>query len=175
MRIFNLFLFMFLLTSCSSSLESQPHIVAADKITKPFIANAKKNHGVSVLGTGGKMTKGQVEDMSVSFITVRMMNIDQARVHFLSIVSPLVNEIEKSNELKPYLKNPNNPENAALISITYRDKEGHEPKRPYIAHVMMVKGRVCYSVSDSPGLAYRTIHRETYQEALSKTRFKAYQ
>ena len=150
-------------TSCSYS--KLPHIQAADNITCPFVKYACQKHNLLVLGTGGKMMH-QVEDISVSFIAKGNYSLTQARKHYLSIVTPFVEEIRNSVELKQYLLYPDNPEKAALISITYVLPNSEDPKPPSIAHVFMLSGEIVYSVSPEPWKPYKNIHEETYQQAL---------
>jgi hypothetical protein len=109
-----------------------------------------------------------VEDISVSFIGTGNYTLDEARYHFLAAVVPFVKEISNSQDLKQYLAHPEQPEKAARVSITFVDHNEKPMQRPYIAHVIMVNGRISYSVSDGPNTAYRSIHRETFQEAIEK-------
>lgn len=153
-------------TSCSSAA-IKPHILAADAVTNPFIKSACKKHNLSVLGTGGKMMR-QVEDIFISFIAYGEYEIPEARLHFLSVVVPFVEDIKKSQELKQYMLYPDFPEKAAHVNITYRDATHQQPYPPKIAHITMSNGTIEYSVSDSPMTAYRTIYEETYHEALQK-------
>lgn len=151
------------LAACSAA---PPHILAAHKITKPFIQKSR-NQGLDVLGTGGRMMN-HVEDISVSFIGYGKYNLEEARRHFLEVVRPFVKEISESQDLRQYLAHPNHPERAAQVSISYIDVDGGRVQKPFIAHVIMVNGKIVYSVSDSPMTLYRTVHEETYQEALQK-------
>jgi hypothetical protein len=146
--------------------EVKPHIKAADKITAPFIRSAKEQ-GYSILGTGGSMMT-EVKYISVSFVDYGEYNIEQTRKKFLHLVAPFVNEIGSTTELKQYLVEPDAPERAANISITYRNQTNQQPFPPYIANVMMFNGVISYSVSDNSMTAYRDIYEETYQEALQK-------
>lgn len=157
-------LVLLILAACSSV---PPHILAAHKVGRTFIENAKKNEGLEILGTGGSMVR-KVEEISVSFIAYGEYDIEKARRHFLSVVNPFVLEIGSSKELKQYLAQPDFPERAANISITYQDCNDNQPLPPNIVHVMMVKGKIRYSVSDGPMTPYRSVYRETYQEALQK-------
>jgi len=159
-------LILILCTSCSHTVVP-PHIRAADEITNPFIQNAKNKYGLGILGTGGRMM-GEVETISVSFITCGEYDIKEARKHFLTIVTPFVNEIKSSVKFKPYLIHPESPEKIAHISITYITSTKQDPLPPKIAHVGMYDGMVVYSVSYHPLQALRTIYEETYQEALEK-------
>lgn len=163
-----LLIVLIIFSSCNDSYyKPEAHIVAADKITNPFIKNSCKKYSLSVLGTGGRMM-GRVEDISVSFIAYGSYNVEEARDHFLKIVRPFVSEIKESLELKPYLLYPDNPEYAAQVSITYRVENFLRPKPPLIAHVIMFNGIISYSVSDTPHTGYRTIFEETYHEALQR-------
>jgi hypothetical protein len=154
-------------TICFTACSEKPlHILAAHKVKRPFVQNAK-DQGFGILGSGGSMMK-QVEEISVSFIADGELNVEQVRRQFLELVVPFVNEIASSVDLQQYLAQPEYPERAANISITYQDQTHKSPRPPFIAHVMMVKGKIYYAVSDSPNAAYRDVYEETYQEALQK-------
>jgi hypothetical protein len=157
-------------SSCSLNTVP-PHIAAADRVSKPYMKQMCTTKNLSILGSGGRMMK-QVHDISISFVAYGEYDITETRAYFLGIVKPFVHEIESSHELQQYLAQPDHPERAAQISITFRDGTHQQPSPPNIAHVLMVDGRICYSVNDSPMSAYRPIHRETYQEALEKLNYE---
>lgn len=153
------------LTCACSNVPLKPHIIAADKVTNPFIRNAKQKHGLSVLGTGGKMMY-EVEEIYVGFTSCGAYSLSQARQHFLSIFTPFVEDIRNSSELKQYLLYPDQPEKAASISIIYILPNNQDPKPPLIGHVFTLNGKVFYSVNDQINGRFRRVHEETYQQAL---------
>lgn len=139
----------------------------ASRLVKEHISEMQKE-GFHAYMTGGGMMY-DVEDISVGFESNRTPTLEEARVLYVRGVERLLNRVNQDLKIRPYLHNY--PFTVAdltyMLEFSYVvvDVSGSGP----IADVMCVKGKVCYSVYDpanSSTMPVRTIHRESYDEAL---------
>lgn len=160
----HLFVFLLLMTSCAPYTES-PYLPYVRKVRSESIAYARAHAKVRVEGTGGRLFCG-VGAIWIGFGSDETYDLEDARRHFMIIAQDLVNRIEVSDELQPYLKDPDHIENAASITLSYTNKRGNPQAKKPVALVSLINGTIFYRENGKNHPGFDLIHRESYSEAL---------
>ncbi|MBM3192255.1 MAG: hypothetical protein FJZ63_06380 [Chlamydiae bacterium] len=159
-------LFMHFLSRVQASLPEKPiYCQHADNITNKFCADIAKKHKLFYYGGGGEFLT-QVDKITLDFISIKDLNITEARSLILDCMEDLLQRINNDTAIRPYLSHHPFTEKGLNLSIGLETKSGEMPPSKKIAHIVATNGFIHYNSYDHRKQTFNTIHKETYQEAL---------
>ena len=139
----------------------------ANRTLKKISAEVCKQTGLRAFGSGGAMAC-DVKELDLSFIKKDLVDIDQARVYYVTTALIALNTVNANKVLRPYLHNyPFKLKNFFTLSIHFLDCNSDDPKPPLIARVMNSKDIIEYEIKpkDDP-FKFIVVHQETLEEAI---------
>jgi len=169
MKIYRLIILVILFTSCSSV---SPHMKAYYPIESEHFRFIKKQGDFHIYGNGGNFNKGKINLVIISADKIGSANIEQARRDIIFLTQDIIQRLNSSQKLQPYLSNPPFDHNQLQYSITYcknnlysniTEKDEQNQK---ITLVSLLMGKISYDVRPSEKSGYKEVHEESYEEAL---------
>ena len=160
-------LFVSLLLIVSSCGAGRPigKTTIAHNIRAEVAKKIEEETGLSLMGTGGGMMR-QIQMMALSFQCHDQLTIDQARELLIYCSEKFLSEVNSNEQVKPYLQNyPFRAKNIE-IRIFIRESDEHPAREGSLAIATSVDGRLDYDVRQSGLPPLKTIHEETYEQAL---------
>lgn len=155
------FLLTLTLSACSSSTSWIGH---SQEIISRFCKNNECNFELIATGYGGSET-GQLKLFCMTIDCRQKMSLECARLYIVQFCEEFLQEVNANEELKPELYNyPCTNENLDII-LAFEDIHHKSFQAPYIAIIILGKGKIHYSSSDENG-KYIDILSENYEEAL---------
>jgi hypothetical protein len=169
MKIFFLIiLFGVMINTNANTTKSESELVKmdtiADQLSLNFSKKMKEKFGFDLLGMGG----GGFHDfnaLSMHFNSPNVLELSEARILILEVVSEFLNSINSDKNIKPYLRNyPFDASNIRfLIGFT---KNNQYPIEGKVAFIGFSYGKINYATFDHENDRLKNIFRETYDEAL---------
>ena len=151
--------------SCSKE-ETPKHIDLSAKIRKTFTQEIAKEYSLEPMGYGGGYID-TINKVYIAFTTQRTINLDQARIEYVNIISELLKAYNHNKEVRPYLQNyPFTPSNVEIFIIYNDDDKVNIPDRVYT--VNMSEGVISFRINNEPSAAHENYVRETFEEAYFK-------
>jgi len=106
--------------------------------------------------------------LSISFQVNRPIEVDEARNLLIESVEELIENINSSKEIRPYLKEyPFTFQNAG-ITLLFSDQKGHDCYHPLIIDAMCTPRGLHFNTLNSKTHQYEQEYTETHEEALKK-------
>jgi len=166
---FKILTFIIALTSCVSV---SVHQRVATKIMKRHVEYIREKFGAQISTFGGGFNQ-KVNNITLSFDMRGPMELQRARKLIIAFSTDLLDRINSSEEIRPYLVNhPFLPSNLSY-GISFVDKTGEHMKNPgnskstnSLARCNISNGTVYYSIMNENKPYLQTVHSETYEEAL---------
>lgn len=149
-------------TDLSSDLEA---IRVRDRV---FVL-LKKNENLHPCGWGGGMhgTK-KFQMLYCGFQYNKEIDIEEARRLLLTAGNLFLREVNQDEKIRPFLgHHPFKPENIEL-DIFLKNSDGAELESEKLHVISMRRGELEYMKHDSTTRFLKTLHSETYEEAMSK-------
>ena len=151
-------------SSCSIDRISKKERIS-DKITAEVAKKIKEEIGLSLMGTGGGMMR-QIHTLAMSFQCYDHLTIDQARELLVYCSEKYLYEINSNEQIRPYLQNyPFKVKNIEIRIFVYKSSE-HPVPPGGLSVVTAVNGLLEYETSQPHPPRLKTIHEETYEQAL---------
>jgi len=142
----SLFLIFFLsIFGCSSDHGASPHVSAAHEVMQAFAKEMEKEFDLVCIGSGGRMPL-QIEEIQVSFAAYRKGEIPEARSLEILGTERLVEIINNSERIRPYLKKHPIDHAHAFVSISFRQK--NETRFDGVALVFQANDQIYYCSKD---------------------------
>ena len=141
------------------------YIKYADSITNPYIKDMCKQHNLSYFGGGGGFLYN-VENINIKFISKKQVDIEQARNFLITCSEELLERINTSDKIRPYLDHYPFTKKGIQLDICYFDQKGTWNNPRFIAQATASNGYVYYAVFDHKKRELKTIYKESYQDAL---------
>ncbi len=136
----------------------------ADRITANTAKKLKKEKNLLLIGTGGGMLY-QIDMLAMSFCLYQEVDLTSARDLIVFAVNEYLTAINKSQDIRPYLDQCPFTAKNVEIRIFVHGPGGCELPPGKIDSINCIEGVVKYRHSSDLS---RPIHKETYDEALSK-------
>lgn len=166
MKSFFYFGVMSIMFSCSSFFsEKTDYESIADKITEKAAKKLKGERGLVLAGTGGQMMN-DIQMMSMGFNFYKVVDIDAARQLLIDSVEEYLFEINANKEVRPYLHNyPFTAQNVEVV-IYFYNPDGSKVPSDKITIAAAEQGKIIYYVDYPERYTIKSIHEETYENAL---------
>jgi len=134
----------------------------ADGITNKTAKKLQKEKGLVLIGTGGQMMN-DIQMMAMSFDLYREVNLEEARELLVFIVQKYLKNINKTEEIKPYLHEDPFTVGNIEIRIWLHNPDGSDLASEKIRYISVLEGKFkCRSEL----LGRRPFHEESYEEAV---------
>lgn len=166
--VFILFGF-FLITSCNQSFQKSYQFnedeKLANEIMKKVAYELKREKDLIPCGTGGQMMD-EIEMLALSFLYNKPINIDEGRKLLLTVIDKFMVAINNDKRIRQYLKNyPFLPKNVQ-VRIFINSTDGAKPPLEQLSVISALDEILRYEIDDIDGKLFKTIHKETYEQAL---------
>jgi hypothetical protein len=178
MKFIVIFLFIVLIAGCGSpqpddtSYPSKKGTLANEVRRKAF-ARLKIEKELYPFGTGAEMMY-QIKMLALAFHYYKEVDIEEARELLISAGAVFLDIINSNEEIRPFLHNyPFKPENVE-IRIVLKNPDGSEFSHEKLCIVTMIDGALNYKATNPQTDRLLTIHKETYDEAISKLNTATY-
>ena len=162
MRI--LFLLIFFISSCGFYAPSRKEKIA-DAITAKVAKKIQEETGLVLIGTGGGMVH-QIRKLSMSFQSYDRLTIEQARELLIYCSELYLAEINDNEEIRCYLQNYPFKAKDVGIWIFIRESSEHPIPPGGLSIATAIEGSLDYDTNQSDLPRLKTIHEETYEQAL---------
>ena len=165
MKLFFCFGVMLSMVSCSFFDQQSDYGRIARGITAKTADKLEEEKGLICVGTGGQMMN-DIQMMMMGFQFFQVVSIDTARQLLVDAVEEYLSAINTNKKVRPYLHNyPFTAKNVEIV-IYFRNSDGHDvpPGKLYIAEAN--QGEMIYYIDYPEKHTMKSIHEETYEEAL---------
>lgn len=157
-----------------NSVFAQGHDVYSplvQSITKPFSQELAQKHEIFLDCSGGEM-KNHVKKITLSYVGQRKIDVDEARLLYMSCLTDIIDRVNSTKKLRPYLENYPFTQNSMDLRISFEDENGHFQQNGLVTYMFLSRGKIIYSTFDpivhkSKGNGLVTAHEETFEEALA--------
>ena len=145
------------------------HSKFAHKITIQTGQKLRDEKELYLIGTGGQMMD-DIKMMYMGFQYFKPVNLGNGRDLLVYSIQLYLNEINKNEKVRPYLHEyPFTPKNIE-IDIWIRNADGSKVASDRIRHVHIADGILSYHMDGIDEYSRKTVHEETYEEALKASR-----
>jgi hypothetical protein len=141
----------------------------ADEVLANAAIKLRNEKGLVLCGTSGGML-GQIRMLALSFDYRNPVTIQKGRELLIAAVQTLLAETNHNEKIRPYLQNyPFDPTNVE-IRIFLRNDDGSGLGENTLRVIAAAEGILSYyiEVPDKNFGHFKTIHKETYEEALQE-------
>jgi|GEM_PF-675653 hypothetical protein len=169
MKIIFLLILCYLSSSCNKSSTQQYEIPnyekMADKITAQVARRIERETGLRLIGTGGGMMD-HVRMMAMSFDQYGEITMEKGRELIIYCIQKYLSAINEDIEIRSYLVHyPFTPKDVEVRIFIYK-QDRREVAQGVLSIVNEVGGMVKYKVNEPGTDILKTVHRETYEEAV---------
>lgn len=159
------------LTACTESAPVKPHSYEAFRFMSECQKSFSSQYGFKPFSVGGQLS-GNIQLLRMSFTTPKsnkIYTIDEARQFIVALVEEVYMNVNNDECIRPYLDTFPMERNKLNIGINFTDSNGRFIKNEQLASVDLSGENVFYSsYTDEKG--FKTIYKETYEEALEIVR-----
>ena len=143
----------------------------AGKITVETAMKLEKQRNLHLAGTGGGMMN-DIQMMAMGFDCHQEINLNESRELLLYAVDEYLSDINKSEDVRPYLHNYPFTEKNVEIRVWISKPDGTDPSSGNIYYISAIKGILRYSIPGADKYSSKVICEETYEEAKQKRNSK---
>ncbi len=170
----NLIAFIFLffsdflsLSSASEGFQAEDYVRIAYQIRSDVEKKLQKELQLDCIGTGGSMMD-VVSLICMDFNYYDEVTLDQARRLIIEGSEVLLNAINSSKKIRPYLKGYPFTEKNIEIAIFINKPDGRDVAFDKISCVSQRRSQVLYQLYQprGAGMSFKDLHKESYAEAL---------
>jgi hypothetical protein len=137
----------------------------ADECLKKADDHLKKERGLYLCGTGGGMMN-QIRMLALSFNYHKPVDIDEGRELLIAAVNELAHIVNADERIHSYLKNyPFGPKDIE-IRIFLQNQDYSSFGQDKLSVISALQGTLSYKIDNPKTKLFKTIHQETYEEAL---------
>lgn len=163
----------FLITSCTPNwyLNVPQNLKVAGHVSKEASSEIELKYGVvfNGIGWGSDKTNDLINMISLGFTINRKISINEAREIILDSINIYLDEVNKNEEIKPYIVNGYLRPSNLQIRLFIHNKNGGFLHDPDISVVHFNGKRISYATNDVNICApFKNVIYETYEEALQK-------
>jgi hypothetical protein len=164
LRTIYVMVFTCVFSSCTT-VEQQPldYEQIADQITAKTGKQLKKEKGLILVGTGGRMMN-DIQMMAMSFFLYHEVSLEEARELVVYAAEKYLNNINANKKITPFLHDtPFTKKNIEINLFIYKpDRSSLDSDKIY--YISMLKGGLSY-YAKAPDRT-KALIKETYEEAL---------
>lgn len=137
----------------------------ADVITAKIAKELRVEKGLRLIGTGGRMMD-DIKMMNMGFEFFSPLDITKSRELLLSIIKKYLIAINNNEKIRPYLHEYPFTAKNIEIDIWIRNPDGSSVSLDMIYYISAINGILYYYIDDPEKYSRKTVHQETYEEAL---------
>lgn len=165
MKLFFIIGIILLMFSFIFGYQSPRYVKLAHEITEKTAKKLKEQKGLSLAGTGGQMMN-DIQMMMMGFNFYKVVDIETARQLLTDSVQEYLSAINSNEKIRPYLHNyPFTPKNVEIVIYFYNPDRSKVPNgKINIAEAS--RDEIIYYIDYPEKHTIKTIHEETYEEAL---------
>ncbi len=153
--------------SCTTVEHQSPRYVQlAHEITDKTAKKLEKKKGLVLVGTGGGMMN-DIQMMMMGFSFYEVVSIEEARKLLIYSVELYLKRINTNEEIRPHLHDDPFTEKNVEIVIYFHDSKGYDVPKNNINIAAARDGSLIYYIDAPDTHGLKTIHRESYKEALN--------
>jgi hypothetical protein len=161
----------FLFVCCYFVYQSADYEKIADRITVKTALKLKKEKGLNLIAIGGGMMH-DIQRMSMEFNFYKVVDMKMARELLVYSVEEYLSAINSSEKVRQYLHNyPFTSQNVKIVIYFYNQDRFKVPSGK-ISIVAARRGTIEFFIDDPEINNIKSIHEETYQEALKTVSHK---
>jgi hypothetical protein len=145
----------------------------ADECLKKAATRLKAEKDLYLCGTGGRMMD-EIKMLALSFNFYKEVNVEEGRELLIEAVKALVDVVNADERIRPYLNNyPFSANNIQIrIFLQKRDFSAFGPDK--LSVISSLQGILEYEIDDPETKLFKTVHKETYEEALLQLSSQAF-
>ena len=162
------FFSVFLLSS--NNLKSKSYSKLANKITASTALKLKKEKELYLIGTGGQMMD-DIQMMAMSFEYFHQVDVKEGRKLLIFSIEMYLDAINNDNKIHPYLHEYPFTAKNVEIRIWCHNPDGSDVPSDKIYYISSIDGVLSFYIDDPENYSRKTIHEETYEEALQAISF----
>lgn len=164
-------IFVTILTSCSQSVRDIYQLgrdeQLANEITKKVALALRKEKDLYPCGSGGQMMH-EIQMLALSFDYYKQISMEEGRCLLIAAVEKFTAAVNADIRIRPYLGNyPFRPKNVQIM-IFLKNSDGSETAPDQLSALCAINAVLEYDVRDPQTTHLKTIHKESYEEALQK-------
>lgn len=160
---------------CSCSRESL-NSYRTDKLSTIFIKRVEQQEpNCRVFTRGGTNLLGETK-VYISFDAIRRFDLRDARRFYIQYVQQLIEMLNSDENLKSSFRQEHATIDDIDLEFGFVECTGGYAQPPYVAFVKIARGKIVYSSADETNNKWlkKTIHEETYEEAVRIVREEGY-
>jgi len=155
-----------LLSSCEST---SPHMRVYNPIEAEHFSFIQKQGSFHVDGNGGNFNQQSINLIIASTKKIGSANIESARKDMIFLTQDIIKRMNSSQNIQKYLSKFPFDQSHLKYSIAYCMENGLEitnNENDNVSYVFLLRGTIFYNKRTSNKSPYKTIHKESYEEAL---------
>ena len=117
-------LFCILIFFTNSCKEKCPARDAGYVVLNTYAKSYQKNENVNLEGIGGGFLDNHVNSLALDFSSYKALNLEQARIFFISGANDFLRAIDRDLKIRPYLNDYPFPYKEIAFSISFFKKNG---------------------------------------------------
>ena len=137
----------------------------AEELVGQYIKNVESKYNLHLTSMAWGMYGGTVNLLGPGFGTKEGLDVSRSRQLLLELASELINCVNQSEKLRPYLKNYLFTIENVQITLSYR---GNNPNQQAVKLAFLKESTITYEKIDDKTDKYETLFRESYDEAIQK-------
>jgi hypothetical protein len=155
-----------LLGGCSyGDYQINKKVVIANEVRQRAAIQLYREKGLRLCGTGGQMMD-QIKMLALSFDYNHEIGIEEGRDLLITAMRNFLAIVNEDKTIRPYLTSyPFQPKNIE-IRIFIKNPDQSDPEPGKLCVVSALEGVLKYSTTDPSLPLFKTVHKETYEEAL---------
>ena len=141
------------------------HCQYANKVMHSYSKKVKKEKDLDAFGMGGELMTN-VKSFSLTYVSERKLNIDEARPLIVECIEDLLKDINDYKEIRPYLNDYPFTVKNLEFGIMFMKPNGDIIRDGHLADVTSLNGKILYRIRPLNTNRFKKIYEETYEEAL---------
>ncbi|NGX40130.1 MAG: hypothetical protein KR126chlam1_01471 [Chlamydiae bacterium] len=149
----------------AKSNESESYVQIAQKLMNNFADEIEKEHGLSCIGTGGRMPY-DIEEFSLKLLSHNRTSVKEARELLVRITEKFLEEINSNKKVRPFLREYPFEPFRAEVSIAFWENGIPGKEDGSLIHAFQVKNQIFYYCGEEGKPIHTLLAEEPYEEAL---------
>ncbi|MCH9625437.1 MAG: hypothetical protein S4CHLAM123_06110 [Chlamydiales bacterium] len=159
-----LFLTFLLLSVTSCTIREANYCKMSDCIVSNYVKEFARPRELMLSSSGGAMMD-DIQEVFLSFLSFRALNIDEARVLYVEMMEEFLYRINHHEEIRPYLHNFPFEEKNFELSIGFEDSDRRITRDGHVAMVFIGNNHTVYYDAYDSDEGFYTLCKESYEEA----------
>lgn len=158
----------FIIFSCNKR-KDPIYIKYSHEITNEYLKYMSTKHKLTCSGFGGSYMFN-VEEVMLALDGEQKLREEQGRVLFVTCAEELLQRLNQSEKIRPYLDHYPFRIEGIKLSISFHDNSYERVNKEYVAYISLIEDNIHYYYYDAENDKLITFLKEPYSEALKKVR-----